>query len=767
MLTLNKIEYIDYRDKIRLSLKLFGVFNVIFILNNMSNNNTYKSNFQKTTSVSKITFYFNEEKQEYNLTVSILKFLKINENIPIENIIANTINENNSQSDNMPELPNITKLNEILELSCTENHTNNFYDLELEYPIDIVIPVFNGFKYLKDLFNSIFKNTNINYRLIIVNDCSTDENVYNYLKTLSNEEYPYCKEIILLNNNENLGFIKSVNKGCNYVKNHFVLLNTDVIVPTDWLNRLMYPIIINNNIASVTPFTNSGTICSFPIFCQDNELFLNLDVKTLDNIIKTTPKSVSYKEIPTAVGFCMAINKNVFDNVGDLDTIFGKGYGEENDWCMRASEKGYKHLIACNLFVFHNHGGSFVAEEKKSLLEKNLNILANRYPFYNKMIAEYVSKDEIKPIRYYNIIKILFEQKNLKTNIVFTHNIGGGTEIYLTNYIKDKIDNEIFIIIKEYSLLDFYHNKSKYIFNLKYKNIDIELIFYNLYEIMTILDSFNIKTINNIIINHLISFNLNKIVFFILNLKNKYKAEIIFKVHDFLAICKRHNLLYKDKYFCDIPKDFSICKECLNDFDIEEYRKYFEVLLINSTIETFSNSSKNLIMKAYKNVNSNNIIVNPHKIDWINRKAKNTNNTNDLRVGILGIISFHKGFFILEKLLNLVKEDNITFYSFGQCDLVNNKLINVGEYNHNNIVDLVDQYDIDVFIMTSIWPETFSYTTEEIILMDKPIIIFNLGAPAERVVNYNKGYIVDEVSAEAMYKELLKFYKNNKVVTNE
>ena len=60
----------------------------------------------------------------------------------------------------------------------------------------------------------------------------------------------------------------------------------------------------------------------------------------------------------------MGINREVLQEIGNFDAkTFGKGYGEENDWCQRAIEKGYKNVHVENLFVFHNHGGSFKSEE--------------------------------------------------------------------------------------------------------------------------------------------------------------------------------------------------------------------------------------------------------------------------------------------------------------------------------------------------------------------------------------------------------------------
>ncbi len=67
------------------------------------------------------------------------------------------------------------------------------------------------------------------------------------------------------------------------------------------------------------------------------------------------------------------------------------------------------------------------------------------------------------------------------------------------------------------------------------------------------------------------------------------------------------------------------------------------------------------------------------------------------------------------------------------------------------------EHEIDIFLIPSICPETFSYTTQEIMMMDMPLMVFNIGAPAESVVNYSKGYIINKVSSEAVLETIEQF----------
>jgi GT2 family glycosyltransferase len=114
--------------------------------------------------------------------------------------------------------------------------------------IDIILPIYNGFEYFDSLFSSLRK-TQIDYNLIVINDCSTDDRIYPYLLQLSKND----ERVIIINNTENLGFVASVNRGLEKAENHVALVNSDIELPELWLERLMRPIIIDNSVASINP----------------------------------------------------------------------------------------------------------------------------------------------------------------------------------------------------------------------------------------------------------------------------------------------------------------------------------------------------------------------------------------------------------------------------------------------------------------------------------------------------------------------------------
>lgn len=302
--------------------------------------------------------------------------------------------------------------------------------------VDVVIPIYNGFEFLDKLFETISR-TKIRHRIIVIEDSSPDERVLPYLENL----YLNKQIDILIQNPVNLGFVKSVNKAFKVAKNHIALLNTDIELPNEWLERLMYPIFKNNKVASTTPFTNSGTICSFPNFLQDNQLYLNLSLDEIDSQFKQI--NPTFTEIPTGVGFCMGINHAVLTKIGIFDDItFTEGYGEENDWCQRAIKAGYKNVMIENMFVYHKHGASFSTQQKSRLMKKNAELLSKKHPNYNHDVAKYIERNPIKVIRDYLIMKINNQYVSESPILVFHHNLGGGADIYINQRIKEWLDQK-------------------------------------------------------------------------------------------------------------------------------------------------------------------------------------------------------------------------------------------------------------------------------------------------------------------------------------
>lgn len=236
---------------------------------------------------------------------------------------------------------------------------------------DIIVPVFNSLSYVQECLHSILAFTQINnYQLIIIDDAS-DTHTRQYLDTLA-AVHPH---IILHHNPDNQGFVRTCNFGISLGNAPFVaLINSDVVVTPGWLERLIACAESDARIAAVNPFTNHASQINLPIAPGAN--FLGMD-EYLQNHALTTAA-----DVVTGVGFCLLLRRSALDRVGTFDEIYGRGYCEESDLCMRLTTHGYRTVVAGNIFIYHKGRGSFT--------DRNERYRHNRAIFDSRWREEYL-----------------------------------------------------------------------------------------------------------------------------------------------------------------------------------------------------------------------------------------------------------------------------------------------------------------------------------------------------------------------------------------
>ncbi len=620
--------------------------------------------------------------------------------------------------------------------------------------VDIIVPVYNGKSYLEKLFQGIEK-TNISYRLLLIDDASPDTATVEFLKEYAKQH----ENVELIKNARNMGFVGSVNRGLAMARSHVVLLNTDIELPERWLERLIAPIIKDPTVASATPFTNSGTICSFPEFLKDNEIFNQLSVDQIDEYFKEIRSM--YTTIPTGVGFCMAMNQKAIREVGLLDQkTFGKGYGEENDWCQRAIQKGFRNVMVENLYVYHNHGGTFTSEDKRQLMEINQEKLAQKHPRYANLVGEYIEQDPMGEVRAYVFCRLT---ASLESNryLIFHHTLGGGADQYIQNYA-EKQRNEGAVT----ALIQYQKQTDTYQIEYQWKQYKIFLSALTLEEVF----HFAVKIhVNQVIVNQLVGYprvaeHLQKIREFC----EEESLHLMAMLHDYYAICPSIYLLNDQSEFCHVPGGTE-CETCFqknancDNYEFASIREWRGVwrnfLQACHEVRVFSQDSAKLIEKAYGGLDQIRILPEQHTA--LIPLEKQYKSTSVLTIGLLGTLTELKGARFIEKMLNIVEERKlpVRFVLCGSSPnrIKHNGYYETGAYHPGMLPRLTLENDIDLFFISSICPETFSYTTQEAIEMRVPVACLPLGAPVERILRYEKGMVLSEPSPEQNLKELIQF----------
>jgi GT2 family glycosyltransferase len=189
-----------------------------------------------------------------------------------------------------------------------------------------------------------------------------------------------------------MGFVGTVNRGMEMTRGNVVLLNSDTVLTPGWLTGLTRCLESSEAIATATPWTNNGEIVSLPRFCENNPLPPDCD-SVARLIVEHGP--ALYPDIPTAVGFCMAISRRAIDTLGLFDQeLFGLGYGEENDFSMRARNAGMKNVLCDDVYVGHLGGRSFAP---KGLAPNGaaMDRLLSRHPEYLELVSAFIAADPL------------------------------------------------------------------------------------------------------------------------------------------------------------------------------------------------------------------------------------------------------------------------------------------------------------------------------------------------------------------------------------
>ena len=431
--------------------------------------------------------------------------------------------------------------------------------------VDIVIPIYNAFEDLQICVESLKKHTDLSvHRLILINDNSPDERIYPYLEEQKSDH------ILVFHNEKNQGFSANINLGMSQSsENDVLLLNSDTVVTKNWVENMLKCAYSSETIGTVTPLSNNATLCSVPVFCEENRL---PDYLTIDQAAEVVERIsfCDYPRITVAHGFCMLVKREVIEKIGGFDAeTFQRGYGEENDFCNRAEQAGYIHAMCDNVYIYHSGTKSFISKEKEKLIQQHERILEDRYPVQMHNNAVYCRDNPNKYIC--DNVDLFFKLSNGKKNILYVlhsdFKVGrndniGGTQFHVRD-LKDGLskENNVFVLARnvETLCLTIYCDGKEYEFAFYVGKADDIMLDSNreIRRVLdTILEAFAIDVVH---VHHIIGLS-----FDIFTLSKEKNIPLVLTCHDFYYICPTVRLLSKDGKAC-CKEDTKQCKKCLRD----------------------------------------------------------------------------------------------------------------------------------------------------------------------------------------------------------
>jgi GT2 family glycosyltransferase/glycosyltransferase involved in cell wall biosynthesis len=250
--------------------------------------------------------------------------------------------------------------------------TSSVEETASEPTVDVIVCVYNALEDVRRCLESVFRRLTSYTRVIIVNDGS-DEPTSAYLRSCASR---HGDDVVLVEHPENRGYTRSVNTGMRASSaDYVILLNSDTIVTPGWVQRIVACGESDPRIGIVGPLSNAASWQTVPVLLNEegtfciNSLPEGHSVESLGAIVAAS-SARAYPRLPFINGFCFAVKRAVADAVGEFDAeSFPRGYGEENDYCLRARAAGFTLAVADDAYVFHAKSKSFGHQDRLVLSE--------------------------------------------------------------------------------------------------------------------------------------------------------------------------------------------------------------------------------------------------------------------------------------------------------------------------------------------------------------------------------------------------------------
>ena len=630
--------------------------------------------------------------------------------------------------------------------------------------VDIILPVYNAYEYTKTCLASVVANTNLKFHtLVIINDKSPDERILPMLQDFV-ESHKQDSNIVLINNKENLGFVRTVNVGMRHSSNDVVLLNSDTEVTSGWLEKMQTCAYSKPMVASVTPLSNNATIASVPVYLAENKLPQGFSLEQYAKEIEQCSQKL-YPELCTGHGFCMYITRQAIDHVGLFDEeTFGKGYGEENDFSYKAMQHGYVHLLADDTFIYHKGTQSF-SPSSVARAADHLNILRKRYPQETHNTDVFVRDNPLLFIQE-NIQQNVINRK--RPNILFVihdfrgkeHKNIGGTTIHVYDLIENLVDEaNIHVFYRDvikgiYAVKSYYGDYEKTMYLGDIQKMSSNALFNQDFKRL-VSNVFNWLRIDIIHVHHTIG-----LYWDIFDEAFKRNIPVTYTFHDYYSLCPSINLITKEKKLCD-GEACHLCDNCCYSCqDIRNWQKeIYSRLKKCQRLYAPTESAREVISNVFPELS---ITVKEHgyEIPTIQDFPLAKQKTKSFNIAFVGGISDIKGVAYLKGIQKAIKGSDIQMHLFGTASShrYNSNQENYcchGAYDRKELPALFAQNNIKLVMMLSVVKETFSYTLSESFACHIPVLAFDLGAVGERVKRNDLGFLLPpESSVATVVKEI-------------
>jgi GT2 family glycosyltransferase/glycosyltransferase involved in cell wall biosynthesis len=592
----------------------------------------------------------------------------------------------------------------------------------------VVIPVYRGREESLACIESVLSTINETIRVVVVDDATDEKQLASDLDALAARGH-----ITLLRNPMNLGFVASVNRAAqHHPDDDLILLNSDTVVFGDGFRRLRAAAYSHGKVGTVTPLSNNGSIASYPKVA--GAVIEPQDGAPLHALTSSMHSNRRFA-IPVGVGFCLFIRRDCWQAIGQFDeAAFGKGYGEETDFCVRARLQGWSHCLAADVFVYHAGGSSF-GSRRAALLDRSQRLMNLRYPGYDAFIASFQALDPLRGVR-----RGLDQERLARFEgefvLLVTLALTGGVERFVAERCEALRARGLHPLL----LRPTQPGESRRC-ELSTDAIAVPNLAYDmpgdLQVLAGLLQRLKIRAVE---IQHFLDLD-EGVIEMLRELDLPYEAY----VHDYTWICPRVTLIDGSHKYCGEPA-VEVCQRCVQENgSVLNYPK--SVRDLRSRSARWLGSARRVIAPSSDTAGrllryfpESNVVVRPHTARIPSVPVRSRAPRASQRVAVIGAIGEHKGYDILLECARDAQSRRLPleFVVIGHSQddaplLATGKVFITGRYSESEAQHLLAREQPDIAWFPSVWPETWCYALDYAIGARLPLAAFDMGAIAERI----------------------------------
>lgn len=645
-------------------------------------------------------------------------------------------------------------------------------------PVTIIVPVYGGLEDTIACLESVVRHAEtgrVRFELLVINDASPDEGVRAYVDQFASVAAPF--PVTVLHNPENLGFVGTVNRGLRQATRDVVILNSDTVVTDGWLDRLAVAAALPA-VATVTPFSGHGSICTLPSSVID-AFTLESDSPRIDECAAFVLKNSLHllPEVISGVGFCMYVTRAALDLCGLLDEeTFGRGYGEEVDFCLRATRLGMRHLVEDSTFVHHRGGVSFGDYQSEGWARSSA-IIDALYPYFRPSNTHERARNPLG-VPFAALELALHRRDDVRPHVLHllhsSPGATGGTEKYLAALLTS-LENDF-----DFSVL--YPVSSGFVLRTSWRvdrtPVEDEFLLPGgprqvtqpLDEVargalVAALDLFHFDAVH---IHNLIGHSLAP-----LDALREFPGPVTCSVHDLYLACPNFSLLYKKTDPCGIPDDRAACARCLahiREFPVpgaprmanaslsflDDFRSIVEARLDAVDHWVFaSQSAADYFLRTYEPEPDRVHIIEHGSVIKLGRRSREPDERllrdEPLRVAFVGMGWAKKGLDAVNELAEAFRDSSVEIHHFGNLmQPASPELHTHGAYDNELLPDLLHRAGIQIVLLPGPYAETFGIVMSEALASGIPVIGASYGALGERIRAHGAGWTIDPSDTESI-----------------